>query len=69
MKNLTISFEFTDDLGLKGLEFVENETNLPSDSKLLKRLAICILKAVDLNPEEMSTHDLLVELGIKYKIP
>lgn len=65
MKHLIISFEFNEELGLQSLEFIENETNLPNDSKLLKRLAICILKSVELNPEDMSTHDLLVELGIK----
>lgn len=65
MKNLTISFEFSDDLGLKKLVFLNNNTGQLSDSKLLKRLAICILKSVELNPADMSTHDLLVELGIK----
>lgn len=65
MKNLTISFEFSDELTLKELTFLNNDLGHLSDSKLLKNLAICILNTIHVNQTDIQVHDLLVELGIK----
>lgn len=65
MKNLTISFEFSDEGGLKELTFLNNDLDQLPDSKLLKNLAMCILKTIDANQQDVQVHDLLVELDIQ----
>ena len=65
MKMLTITLNFTDDLGLKSCGIDYNETGLPDNSKLLEKAAFVILRSLYQNEDSVAVQDLLNELDIK----
>lgn len=64
MKYIQIGIYLTDDLGIKKVVIDENNTHLPSDSELLKRVSKTILKSLGINEESVKVQDLLSELNI-----
>lgn len=69
MKWLQFSFNLTDDLAIKDVVIDWNDTGLPSDSKLIKMVAIALLKSIKLNEDTLAVQDLLNELDIKVMKP
>lgn len=65
MKYVTVVFCLTDDLLLKEIVIDSNDTELPSDSDLLKKLSCATLKSLHLNKDSVMVQDLLNELDIK----
>ena len=53
-----------DKLSLTSLTIDANTTELPSDSKLVKNIAIALLKSIAVNKEDLGIQDLLTELNI-----
>lgn len=51
-------------LGIKSVTIDHNTTDLPSDSQLIKIVAITLLKAIHLNKEDIMLQDLFNELDI-----
>ena len=67
MKLIQLTFELTDELGIKSISYVYNDTDLPSNSETLGSIAIAILKAINLNKDSLLVQDLLNELNIEVK--
>ena len=65
MSIIQLTFELSDDLGLKSITFDYNDTKLPSSSETLGNIAIAILRAIEVNKDDLVIQDLLSELGIK----
>ena len=64
MRRVEMSLEFTEDNGLRSVTIHLNETELETDSKLLKRIAVCILQALKENKDSVEMQDDLHELGV-----
>lgn len=62
---IQLSFQFNDNLVLKSVEIDYNDTGLENNSGTLKRVAITLLKAIEINKDSVAVQDLLSELGIK----
>ena len=64
MKNIQLSIRLSDDLGVKGITIDYNDTDLESDSELVKRICFTLLKSIELNKEDIMVQDLLNSLEI-----
>lgn len=64
MKAITLTFNLTDELGLKSIVFDYNDTGLPENSETLRKIAIATLKAISDNQESCGVQDLLNDLDI-----
>jgi hypothetical protein len=64
MKYIQLGLHLTDDLGIKSVTIDHNETDLPSDSKLITLIAFALLKSIHLNKSDLELQDMLNELGI-----
>jgi hypothetical protein len=64
MKRIQLTFNLTDKLGLRSVEFDYNSTHLPNDSELITKVCFAAIKAVRLNKDDMQLQDLLNELNI-----
>lgn len=60
---ITLSLNLNSELGLTSVIIGTNTTSLPNDSELLKKVSIAILRALDLNKEDILVQDLLSELN------
>jgi hypothetical protein len=67
MKHLEIVFGFTDELGLKSVQFNYNDTGLPEDSELLRRVACALIESLSVNKESLKVQDILNQLDITIK--
>lgn len=65
MKLVQLSIGLTDKLGIKQIVFDHNDTGLESNAELLKRIAIALLKGLELNKDDILIQDLLSDLGIR----
>ena len=65
MPYIKLGLFFNDELGLKSVRIDHNDTGLPDDSVLLKRVALTLLKAIRINEDSVKVQDLLNELGIE----
>jgi hypothetical protein len=65
MRCLQIHFEFTEELVLKKVVFLHNETGIEESPVLMRQLAICLLKRISLNKEDIELQDILFKAGIK----
>ena len=65
MKYVELGIFLTDDLGIKAVVIDQNETGLPSNSELIEKVCITLLKSLSLNKEDVQLQDLLNELNIK----
>lgn len=68
MKNTThyiqIGIHLDDQLGIKKATIDENTTHLPSNSELIYRVAITLIRSLHLNKHDVMIQDLLNELDI-----
>lgn len=68
MKNtahyIQIGVHLDDQLGIKKATIEWNSTHLPSDSELIKRVAMTLLRSLHLNKHDVMIQDLLNELDI-----
>ena len=64
MKYIQLGIHLTDDLGIKAITIDHNESGLNSDSELIKRLSIAMLKGLVINKESVAIQDLLNEVNI-----
>ena len=64
MKYIELGINLTDDLGIASVIINQNDTNLPSDSNLINRVAFTLLKSMHLNKENIDLQDFLNELDI-----
>jgi len=64
MKALTLTFLINDNNCIKTILFDENETNMPSNSETLERLAITLLQVLKADENDLKIQDLLNELNI-----
>jgi hypothetical protein len=62
---IQVQYVLNEDLGLKSVSIDINTTDLNSDSELIKKLAITVLKALSMNKEDVMVQDLLNDLGIE----
>jgi len=69
MKYINIGFSFTDDLALKHITINHNDTELDSDSELVKKVIMTALKSFHLNKDDVSFQDLLNKNDIKIQNP
>ena len=67
MKMIILTFELTDDLGIKSIAYDYNDTELPSNSESLGKIAMAIIKSISLNKDSLIVQDLLNELNIEVK--
>ena len=65
MKCIRLEIILTDDLGIKSISIDQNETGLPSNSGLIRKVAIAVLQSISLNKESIQVQDMLNELNIK----
>jgi hypothetical protein len=65
MKYIQLSIELTDDLALKKIVFLCNDTGLESDSKLVELIGIAFIKSIYLNKDDLELTEMLDKLGIK----
>jgi hypothetical protein len=65
MKIVKLTFELNDELCLKSVVIDWNETGLKNDSKLIRGIAIAIIKSIASDPTGVELQDLYNELGIK----
>lgn len=65
MRFIQLTVTMDDEYVLKYVSVDLNTTDLPSDSKLVKQIAIAILKSLKLNKDDIMIQDLLNELNIK----
>lgn len=65
MKLIMLTVELTDDLGLSAVTIDENETDLPSDSALVGKVAKALLLGLEKQPEHFAVGDLLRKLDIE----
>jgi hypothetical protein len=68
MKHITLTLKLTDNLGIKSIIIDDNETELPSDSNLIKICAIAMLESIAINKEDLQVQDILNDLDIKVQI-
>jgi hypothetical protein len=64
MKYIELAIELNDGLGIKAVSIKYNDTGVPNDSKLLKTVAITLLKSLRLNANDIELQDLLNDIGI-----
>lgn len=64
MKTITLTFNISEDLAIKGVQFDFNDTCLPDDSITLYRLALALAVSVKSNEESLGVQDLLNSLDI-----
>ena len=67
MKKITLTFEITDEMGLKAIEAEYVSPEIEYSSKLLKALLVAGLKSLNNNPEACMVADLLWEQNIAVK--
>lgn len=65
MKSVQLTFVIRDDNALHSVVFDNNDTGIPSDSNLLRNLAITLLKSIALNKEDCEIQDVLNQYDIK----
>jgi len=63
LNSIQLAFNISEDYALKSVVFMHNDTDLPSDSELIKNLAIAMLKSLHLNKDSVAVQDLLNELN------
>lgn len=61
---IQLDFDLTEDLGVRSVGIAYNDTGMPSDSILIKRIAIATLKALSMNSEDVQLQDILNGLNI-----
>jgi len=61
---IQLGVHLNEGLVIKAVTIDENTTDIPSDSKLIKRVAFNLLKSIQLNKEDLMLQDLLNELDI-----
>ena len=61
---IQLGVHLTGSLGMKSVTIDCNTTSLPSDSELIKKVAFTMLRALQLNKEDLALQDLLNELDI-----
>lgn len=67
MKNnhyIQFGIHLNDELGIKAVTIDHNTTDLPSDSQLIKQVAMGLLKSLVRNKEDVTIQDLLNSLDI-----
>lgn len=64
MKYIDLVICMNDDLGIQSCVIDQNDTGLPSDSNLIKKVCITLLRSLSLNKEYVEIQDLLNELNI-----
>lgn len=69
MKTINLSLILNERLGLKSVTINYNDTDLPSDSELIRKVSITLLKSLSLNKDTIIVQDLLNELGIERATP
>lgn len=62
---IQFGIHLNDKLGIQSATIDANTTDLPSNSELIKKVAIGLLKSLHLNKEDVMLQDLLNELDIK----
>jgi hypothetical protein len=62
---IQIGLHLDDEGNLKSVDIQHNDTDVRSDSGLLKRIAVGLLAAIDANKEDIEVQDLLFESGIE----
>ena len=68
MKYINLGITLTDELGIKSVVIYANDTELESDSGLIKLLAYALLKSMVLNKDDLELQDLLSKYGISKSI-
>lgn len=64
MKSIQITFVMNDEMVVESIEFNHNNTELKSDSKLLKALGKTLIECIDKNADECEIQDMLYDLNI-----
>lgn len=64
MKYIEIGIVLNDELGVKSAIIHQNDTELPSNSELIKKVCITLLKSLSLNKQDLELQDMLIELNI-----
>lgn len=64
MKYLELGIELSDELALKSIIFHCNETGIEGSARLLRLLAIALLKSIEMNKEDIELQDILFKNGI-----
>jgi hypothetical protein len=64
MKYIQLGIGLTDELGIKSVTFLHNDTDLESDSKLIELIAIALLRSIHMNAEDLDLQDTLNKIGI-----
>lgn len=64
MPTIVLQLDISNDLGVKSVIIDYNDTGLPDDSNLIRKVAITLLKCLDQNEDSIKTADMLNELGI-----
>jgi hypothetical protein len=67
MSSIQLHLDFNEDLGLTSVVFMHNSTGINSDSALLEKVSIALLKSIIANKDSLPVQDLLNELGIETK--
>lgn len=66
MKHVKLTIHLSDELTIKQVTIDYNDTELPSDSGLIQKIAFTLLKSISANKDDMKIQDLLNELNIKW---
>ena len=61
---IQLGISLNDALGIKEVAILWNDTELKSDSELIKTIAFTIIKALKLNEEDVMIQDMLNDLDI-----
>lgn len=64
---IQLGVHLNEGLGITSVTIDHNTTDLPSDSELIKKVAFTLLKAINLNKEDVMLQDLLNEMDITRK--
>lgn len=64
---ISLAVHLNEDLGITSVTISNNTTGLPSDSTLIKLVAVTLLESIRLNKDELVVSDLLSELGMEVK--
>jgi len=65
LKHVQLTISLSEDLEMKTVSIDYNDTGLPDNSELVKKIAYTLLKSLSINKDDIKVQDLLNELGIE----
>ena len=65
MKIIQITFNLTDELGIKSIVIDQNDTGLPNNTDTIENLAFALYKVIKVNRQDLQIQDILHESKLK----